>query len=352
MPSTNASAARLATPLTSLLDITHPVLLAPMGDTAGGRLAAAVSAAGGLGIIGGGYADPDWLRTELAVAGDARVGVGFITFALDERTESLRIALDARPPAVQLSFGDPRPYAGTIHDSGARLICQVQSTDELRLAVEAGADVIIAQGQDAGGHGRPGRATMGLVPSVVDSAAPIPVVAAGGIADGRGLAAALMLGAAGVTMGTRFLASTDALSSPAEAAALIDARSDDTRRTPVFDLVRGRPSWPSGYDGRAVRNRLTDEWDANADISTIDRMYASSSPDDFALRPLWAGEGIGLISTIESPASIMAEVIADAVMLIGQAQHLLVAPGRAPRPSPASTATRPTVSVDMDPIEE
>lgn len=284
-----------------------------MGDTAGGRLAAAVSAAGALGLIGGGYADLDWLATELAAAGDARVGVGFITFALDERPDALRMALDAGPVAIQLSFGDPRPYADEIHGNGALLICQTQTSDEVRSAVEAGADVIIAQGQDSGGHGRPERSTMGLVPSVVDTVGAIPVVAAGGIADGRGLAAALMLGASGVTMGTRFLASTDALSDPAEAAALIAARADDTRRTPVFDLVPGRHRWPSGHDGRAVRNRLTDEWDSHADLSEADRMFRSSAPDDFSIRPLWAGEGLDLIAQIETPASIVTGIVAEAV---------------------------------------
>lgn len=315
--------ARITTALTTLLGIAHPILLAPMGDTAGGRLAAAVSAAGGFGLIGGGYGDPEWLARELGAAGDARVGVGFITFALDERPDSLRMALDAAPTAIQLSFGDPRPYTDIIHSNGALLICQTQTADEVRLAVEAGADVIIAQGQDSGGHGRSGRATMGLVPSVVDTVDPIPVVAAGGIADGRGLAAALMLGAAGVTMGTRFLASSDALSNPAEAAALIAARTDDTIRTPVFDLVPGRPAWPAGHDARAVRNRLTDEWAARADVSEAERMFRASAPDDYSVRPLWAGEGLDLISRIETPASIIANVIADAVSRLAASQHYL-----------------------------
>ena len=316
--------AQIVTPLTSLLGISHPILLAPMGDTAGGRLAAAVSAAGGLGLIGGGYGDPEWLATELDIAGDARVGIGFITFALDERPRALRIAIDARPPAIQLSFGDPRPYADDIHASGALLICQTQTTDEVQMAMEAGADVIVAQGQDSGGHGRSRRATMGLVPSVVDTVSPIPVVAAGGIADGRGLAAALMLGAAGVTMGTRFFASTHALSSSTEATALVAARTDDTTRTPVFDLVPGRARWPAGHDGRAVRNRLTDEWAQRGDLAEAGRMFEASAADDFDVRPLWAGEGLDLITAIETPASIVAEVVADAAARISNAQRLLV----------------------------
>jgi nitronate monooxygenase len=312
----------LTTPLTALLGIRHPILLAPMGDTAGGRLAAAVSTAGGLGLVGGGYADPEWLARELDVAGDARVGVGFITFALDRRPAALRLALEARPPAIQLSFGDPRPYADEIHAAGALLICQAQSSEEIDLAVEAAADVIIAQGQDAGGHGRPARATMGLVPAVVDRVSPRPVVAAGGIADGRGLAAALMLGASGVTMGTRFLASTAALSNPAEADALVAAGSDDTVRTDVFDRVRG-PAWPAGHDGRVVRNRLTDEWEARHDAAAAERLFRAAAPDDYAVRPLWAGEGLDLIERIETPESIVLDAATEAARLIAAAQRFV-----------------------------
>lgn len=310
------------TPLTTLLGVRHPILLAPMGDTAGGRLAAAVSEAGGFGLIGGGYADPAWLEREIAVAGDARVGVGFITFALDRRPEALRLALDAGPPAVQLSFGDPRPYADEIHARGALLICQGQSSAEIALAVEAGADVIIAQGQDAGGHGRPDRGTLGLVPAMVDAVAPLPVVAAGGIADGRGLAAALVLGAAGVTLGTRFLASSAALSSPAEAAALVEARAEDTVRSPVFDVVRG-PAWPEGHDGRVVRNRLTEAWDDRRDRVELDRTYRESAEGDYSVRPLWAGEGLDLVTAIETPQSIVDDVIATAAQRIAAVRHLL-----------------------------
>lgn len=324
MTSTRELPTMITTPLTTLLGIRHPILLAPMGDTAGGRLAAAVSAAGGLGLIGGGYADPDWLAKELAAAGDARVGVGFITFALDRRPGALRLALDAHPPAIQLSFGDPRPYADDIHHSGALLICQVQTSEEIALAVAAGADVVIAQGQDAGGHGRPDRGTMGLIPSVVDMVAPLPVVAAGGIADGRGLAAAIMLGAAGITMGTRFLASTAALSSSAEAAALVTARSGDTVRTAVFDVVRG-PTWPAGHDGRVVRNRLTDEWKDRHDPVEAERMFRAAAADDYAVRPLWAGEGLDLITGIESPASIVESVVTEAAQRIMSSRQLVTA---------------------------
>src|SRR3982751_4360040 len=197
----------IETALTRLLQIEHPILLAPMGSAAGGRLAAAVTNAGGLGLVGSGYANADTVRRELTEAGNARVGVGFITWALEKNPAALDVALDARPAAVMLSFGDPAPFAARIRQAGCTLICQVQTLAQAREAAAAGADIVIAQGRDAGGHSGTTRGTMGLVPAVVDAVAPIPVVAAGGIADGRGLAAALALGAAGVLMGTRFTAS-------------------------------------------------------------------------------------------------------------------------------------------------
>lgn len=300
-----------------------------MGDTAGGELAAAVSAAGGFGMIGGGYADPQWLAREIEAAGEARVGVGFITFALDTRPSTLQLALDAQPAAIQLSFGDPRPYADDIHSAGALLFCQVQSPEDVALAVEAGADVIIAQGQDAGGHGRPDRGTIGLIPSVVDYVAPLPVIAAGGIADGRGLAAALMLGAGGVCMGTRFLASTKAISTQAEAAALLEARPVQTVRSSIFDIVRG-PAWPSGHDGRVVRNRLTELWSADHDVVEAGRVFQMAATDDYSVQPLWAGDALELISRIETPADIIAAVVAGAVQEISRVANLVTPTAQRP----------------------
>jgi nitronate monooxygenase len=316
----------ISTPLTELLEVDHPILLAPMGDVAGGRLAAAVSAAGAFGLIGGGYGEPAWLEAELELAAGARVGIGFITFSVEPTSAAFRMALEARPPAVQMSFGDPRPFADPIHAAGALLICQVQTPTEVDLAVAAGADVIVAQGQDAGGHGRPGRGTIGLVPSVVDRVAPIPVVAAGGLADGRGLAAALMLGASGVTLGTRFFAAVESISDDAADAALVRARSEDTVRTSVFEVIRG-PAWPEDYNGRAVRNRLIEWWQNEGDDADarprVQAEYRSTAEDDYSMRPLWAGEGIDLVSSIETAEAIVADVISGAAQRLEGARGLL-----------------------------
>lgn len=316
VPPNDEGAPRLRTALTDLLGIRHPILLAPMDGTAGGRLAAAVSAAGGLGFVGGGYCDVEALRRELALVREVRFGVGFITFALDERPEALRLALDADPVAVQLSFGDPGPHAAAVEDAGARLICGVQTTDEVDRALDAGADLLVAHGRDAGGHGRPDRGTMGLIPSVVDRVGGVPVVAAGGIVDGRGLAAALALGAAGVSMGTRFLASTEALSSPAEADALLAHGTEDTVRTRVIDLIRG-PDWPDGHDGRVVRNALVERWEHDhaglaARRDELKARYESAA-DDYSIRALWAGEGLDLITEIVPAATLVTDIVRQGI---------------------------------------
>jgi len=201
----------IRTPFTELFQVAHPLVLAPMGGVSGGALAAAVSEAGGLGLVGGGYGDPRWLERELQLVAGATGkpwGVGVITWAVGE--DIVRLALSYRPAAVFLSFGDPAPFGALVKEAGIRLICQVQDVAGARQAAAAGADVIVAQGTEAGGHGSR-RATLPLVPAVADAVAPVPVLAAGGIADGRGVAAALMLGAQGAVLGTRFCATPEAL---------------------------------------------------------------------------------------------------------------------------------------------
>jgi nitronate monooxygenase len=192
----------IRTALTEALGLDVPVVLAPMGRVAGGRLAAAVSNAGGLGLVGGAYGDPEWLHRELSLVRaetDRPWGVGLITWYASR--EVVELALNYHPAVFLLSFGDVRPYADVIKAAGCTLLCQVQEVEAAREAVAAGADFVVAQGSEAGGHGAV-RATLPLVPAVVDAVAPAPVLAAGGIADGRGLAAALMLGAQGAMLGT------------------------------------------------------------------------------------------------------------------------------------------------------
>ena len=223
----------IRTALTEALGLEYPIVLAPMDSVSGGRLAAAVSNAGGVGLVGGGYGDPAWLRDELSIMKDKTTrswGVGLITWAATH--ETVRLVLDYEPHVFMLSFGDPRPYLPAIKSAGCVLICQVQDVEGARAAKAADADIIVAQGTEAGGHGTP-RATLPLVPAVVDAVAPTPVLAAGGIADGRGLAAALVLGAQGAMVGTRFYASTESLGHSRAKERIVSARGGDTRRTRV-----------------------------------------------------------------------------------------------------------------------
>jgi len=233
----------LTTRVTELLGSEHPILLAPMDIVASGKLARAVSQSGGLGLLGGGYGDMDWLRREFAAAGNARIGCGFITWSLAKRPELLDLALEHQPVAIMLSFGDPTPFAGKVKRAGSKLICQVQSFRQAKEAAEAGADVIVAQGTEAGGHGS-NRTTLTLVPEIADALPEVPVVAAGGIADGRGLAAAVMLGAEGVLVGTRFYASQEAQGHEIAKRRILQADGDSTLRSIVFDITR-RNVWPA-----------------------------------------------------------------------------------------------------------
>ena len=309
------------TRLTEGFGLRHPIVLAPMGGVAGGRLAAAVSNAGGLGLVGGGYGDAEWVAREIALAKDATSspwGIGFITWSM--RPEVLAMALEQRPRAVMLSFGDPRPHARAVKDAGAALICQVQGDDEMRLAQQAGADFIVAQGTEGGGHGG-SRATLPLVPAVIDRVAPTPVIAAGGIADGRGLAAALMLGAEGALIGTRFCATTEALGRDAAKARLVSARGDDTARTRVFDIVRDY-AWPAPYTGRALRNAFMERWQGHEDAlaAALDvertRYRNAVDDDDFATALVWAGEAVDLVTSVEPAATLVARISAEAEALL------------------------------------
>lgn len=309
----------LRTKLTELLGIRYPVLLAPMGGTAGGKLAAAVSEAGGLGLIGGGRGNADWLEREFAAAGNQKVGCGFITWGLARHPEQLDLALGHAPVAVMLSFGDASPFVDRIKSAGVPLICQVQSLAQARQVLDQGADIIVAQGSEAGGHGAV-RATLPLVPAVVDAVAAcgrdVPVVAAGGIADGRGLAAALMLGAAGVLMGTRFHAAEESLIPRAAKMRIVGGSGDDTLRTKVFDIAAGG-EWPGEYTGRVLANRFSEKWRGReaalaADAAERGRYAQAQASGDFDTAVIHAGEGIDLIHAIEPAGEIVARIVAEA----------------------------------------
>lgn len=320
-----SAATGLPTRLTDLFGIEQPILLAPMALVSGGRLAAAVTRAGGLGLIGGGYPDAEWLQTQIDRAEGARVGYGFITWSLARNPGVLDLALDRGPAAVMLSFGELAPFADRIHAAGVPLIAQVQNLDQARRALDAGAEVIVAQGGEAGGHGMSVRSTFTLVPEVVDVVAdrsPATLVAAaGGVGDGRGLAAALALGADGAVVGTRFWATPEALVSPKAQQRAVAAGGDDTVRTRVYDVVR-RLDWPAGYTVRALNNAFLGTWHGNeAELSArlpeaIDAYEKAVAAEDFDTAAILVGEGVGRIREIRPAAEIVAE-------MVGAAQRIL-----------------------------
>ncbi len=321
-------AVALRTAFTELFGIEHPIALAPMGGSAGGALAAAVSNGGGLGLVGAGYGDLTWLDRELAIVAertDEPWGVGFLSWAAPPA--AVERALGHGPHAVLVSFGDPRPLAEPVLDAGVPLIVQVTDLDEAERALEVGADVVVAQGSEAGGHGGR-RATLPFVPVVADLADPTPVLAAGGMADGRGLAAALVLGAAGALLGTRFQASAEATVAPEVAKAIVDGRGDDTERGRVLDIARGS-AWPPRYTARTLRNAFLDRWrgreaELEADDQARADHRAAAGRGDLSAAPVWAGEAIDLITDLPPAADLVSAIAAEAEDALLQAGRRIV----------------------------
>jgi nitronate monooxygenase len=308
------------TRLTRALQVRHPIVSAPMAFAGGGALAAAVSRAGGLGLIGGGYGDPAWLEQQFAAAAGERVGVGFITWSLRKSPSMLTDVLKHRPAAVMLSFGDPRPFADEIRAAGAVLICQCQDMAHVMDAVDAGAGVVVAQGAEAGGHGAL-RGTLSFVPEAADHLAQhapgTPLLAAGGIGDGRGLAAALMLGADGALVGTRLWASSEALVKEGHHRAIVETDGDGTLRTRIPDIARQLP-WPRGFTARIRRNAFTEKWNGReealeAAIATEGPRYRQAfEAGDPENTGVWFGEAAGVIRSIEPAGVIVERMVAEA----------------------------------------
>ncbi|MGG2464344.1 nitronate monooxygenase [Streptomyces sp. RGM 3693] len=304
----------------------HPIALAPMGGSAGGALAAAVSRGGGLGLLGSGNGDQDWLARELPVLAAEGAGkpwgIGFQTWAIDVGT--VAGALEHNPAAVMLSFGDPSPFVERIRSADTALILQVTDLEEARRAVDLGADVIVAQGTEGGGHGaRHGRSTLPFVPLVVDLAAPVPVLAAGGIADGRGAAAALALGAAGALLGTRFQATTEALVAPATARAIVAGRGEDTERNRVLDIARGS-QWPAKYTARTLGHPFLDAWRGRenelATAPDARQEYQDAvARGEIPTLPQWASQAVDLINDLPSAVDLVGTLAAQAADALARA---------------------------------
>lgn len=325
-------AAVLTTALCDLLKIRAPIIQAPI--SAAPPLAAAVADAGAFGMLGLTWTPVEEIvgliqRTRELTQGNFGANL-VIAEPQDERLDAI---LSAGVPLVSLFWGDPSRYVDAIHEVGALAAFTVGSAEEARRAVQAGVDVIVAQGWEAGGHVWGTVATLPLVPAVVDACAPVPVVAAGGIADGRGLAAALALGAAGAWVGTRFVASDEAAFADYYKDRIVAARESDTAWTSAFSL-----GWPDAPH-RVLRNSTVERYESSgppeqdapvivaymADGEAIPRHSfmepAAGASGDLEALALYAGQGGGVVRQIKPVAEIVGEMVVGAERSLRSALH-------------------------------
>jgi nitronate monooxygenase len=297
--------------LTREWGLRYPLIGAPMAQVSLGRLARAVTDAGGLGSIGIGADDPlERIATEAAIArgvDDGKFCIGVMVWSLQRRPEIFDAVLAEKPFLVSLSFGDVAPYVARARVAGCRTAAQVQTRTDALAADAAGVDLIVVQGTEAGGHtGHVG--TLPLMQIVLDSVR-APVVIAGGIATARGVAAVLAAGAEGAWIGTPLLASPESTASPEARAAVIAAREDQTVLTSLFDKVQGIP-WPERFPGRALANEFTARFVGREDEALTDRAALAAYADarrarDYRLAHLYAGQSVGTISREESAGDVI-----------------------------------------------
>lgn len=315
----------IVTRFTEMFDLTHPVMSAPMALHSGGTLAGAVSAAGGLGTFGGiTLAGPEWVTAEIAkvrARTDAAFGVGFITAFLDFAAPLFDAAVAAATPVVVFSFGDPTGWIERARTAGARTIAQVQTVAGADLAVEAGVDVLVAQGNEAGGH-TGHMALQPLLSRILERHPRVPVLAAGGIANGRALAAALASGADGALVGTAVMATPEAVEvDDAIKAAIVASDGTDTVFTKAWDVLGGLP-WPEDIGERVLANRFTDRWHGREDelraqreTVAADHAYSSDDPDP-ATDHIPMGPSAGAVRAIRPVAEVIDEMSTDAEAIL------------------------------------
>jgi nitronate monooxygenase len=317
----------IRTRFTEMLGLTAPVMSAPMAQVTGAPLAAAVSSAGGLGTFGGiNMKGPDWIREEMATIRaqtDRPFAVGFITHFLSAMPELFDAALEAHAPVIVLSFAPVGPWLRRAHEAGARVVCQVQTMDLVEDALAEEADAIVVQGHEAGGH----TGTMGLLPflaRVLEMSGDTPVLAAGGIANGRGLAAVVAAGADGVSVGTALLATPEAMEVPdAYKKLIVDSSGEDTVFTTLFDTVAGVP-WPEPVGLRTRRTPHTDAWQGRqAEIEDhIDELRAELPPlldlDHFdpAVSPALYGQSAACVGAVRPAAEVVDTLQREAEALL------------------------------------
>lgn len=314
----------IRTKFTELLGVEHPVVLGGMASGTNLDLVAAVSAAGGLGVLGATGYSPEQIRAhaeELRRRTTEPFGMNLLLFLIGQRVPEAAVdaILGSGVRVFSTAWGDPAPYVERAHRAGALVMHMVATAEEARRAVDAGVDSVVAQGTEGGGHvGYV--STMALVPAVLDVAQGRPVLAAGGIADGRGLAAALAMGADGVLMGTRFLATREAPIPDSYKQAIVDASGSDTVFTQIPDLAP-EVRWP-GAMSRVIRNRFVEEWlgreeelrQRGAEVGK--EAEAARANGDREGMKLFAGQSSGLVHGVESAADVVRAVSAEAERLL------------------------------------
>lgn len=299
--------------LTDRFSLDLPVVGAPMAGVGGGDLARAVSAAGGLGMVGiGSTPDLDDVRVQLAVAGvDGKpCGAGLMAWALERDDAVLDVVVEAQPALVSVSYGPYERFLPRLRDAGVAVTTQAGTVAEVRRAEAASVDFVVARGGEGGGHGRDDVSTLTLLQGALE-ATDLPVVAAGGVATARGLAAVLAAGAAGAWVGTALLACTEALTEPGARERLVAADETATAYGRVFDVAQ-RLGWPPEYGGRALRNAFFDEWvgrydDLARDDDARERLLAARSAGDLDTSYVYAGQAVGLVLGERSAAQVMAD---------------------------------------------
>lgn len=301
-----------------------PILNAPMGGVAGGRLAAAVTAAGGLGMIGmGSTASAADLAAELDALGTAsRFGIGLVDWVIRAQPELLDTALAARPMLLAVSFGTDTSWVDRAHAAGIGTVTQVYDPAGARRAQDAGIDVLVARGAEGGGHGEVKLATLPLLDAVL-GVATVPVLAAGGIGSPRSLAAVLAAGASGAWLGTHLSACTEALTGEGARRELIAAAGTDTVATRAFDVAQ-RWAWPRQYPARVLRNDFTARWDGREAELRNDRdaeaeLVAGIAAGDHRIAPVDAGQGVGMLTASQPVGAVIAQLCAGAERLLATA---------------------------------
>ncbi len=297
--------------LTEKFGLSVPVVGAPMANVSGGRLVAAISAAGGLGMLGAGSAvTADWIRTEgsIAAASGKPYGIGLMAWSVRERPEHLEAVLELKPALVSLSFGEYTPYVEPLQKAGIVVATQAGTVADAREAIDAGVDVIVARGAEAGGHGRDAVATLPLLQAILELTE-LPVLAGGGISGPRGVAAVLAAGAAGAWIGTAFLTCQEALTSEPVRRRVIAADETDTVYGTVFDAA-SRAGWPDEFGGRALRNAYFDSWQGREDeLKTDDAGHTDyvegTRAADPARASIYAGQGVGSLSGQPTAAEVL-----------------------------------------------